>query len=318
VTRAPLLLLAAALLAGLVAGAVLLARMRRAARLRARVLDAAGPRPGAPVAAAPSIRLAEAPASGARLRLLRLLGYDPEVPEARILHPAAVAAIAAVAGFLSLLRLRGTLGDAPALLLAPVSAALVARGLFRWQMGRYRDAVFQQVPDALGTMVRAIRAGLPLAEAMRGLAREAPQPIRGEFARVVGDVAIGRPVEAAMMRLHHRTGLTEFSFLAVTLGLQAQTGGGLAETLDGLAEMVRKRVSMAKRARALAAEGRMQAGLLCVLPFIAAAALALIQPFYLDAFLYNPTGQRLAFVGLGLMGLGMLTIRGMIRKAGRD
>jgi tight adherence protein B len=131
-------------------------------------------------------------------------------------------------------------------------------------------------------------------------------------------MAIGRPVEAALIRLHERTGLTEYAFLAVTLGLQSQTGGSLAETLDNLADTVRKRVAMAKRAKALAAEARMQAGMLVVLPFIAAFAMSMIQPFYLAAFTENPTGQRMAMVGLFLMLLGLLTIRWLIRQAGRD
>ena len=143
-------------------------------------------------------------------------------------------------------------------------------------------------------------------------------PTKEEFARVIGDMAIGRSVEAALVRLHERTGLTEYAFLAVTLGLQSQTGGSLAETLDNLADMVRKRVAMAKRARALAGEAKAQAGLLVVLPFIAALGMASIQPFYIAAFTQNPTGQRMAVIGLGLMLLGLLTIRWLIRQAGRD
>jgi tight adherence protein B len=167
-------------------------------------------------------------------------------------------------------------------------------------------------------MVRAIRAGLPLAEALRGISREMSSPTKDEFARVVGDMAIGRPVDAALIKLHERTGLSEYAFLAVTLGLQSQTGGSLAETLDNLADIVRKRVAMAKRAKALAAEARMQAGLLVVLPFIAALAMSIIQPFYIAAFTENPTGQRMAMIGLTLMLFGLLTIRWLIRQAGRD
>ena len=315
--KAPLLLLAASLLASLLVGALALVQLRRARQLRERVLGLAGP--ASPVAAPPpSIRLAEARHGAFQLRLLRFLRFDPEVPEARIIPWPVVAMIGAAVGLLGFYRLSSMLNTPLAVLGGVGGAVFAARGVFSWQMSRYRDAVFQQIPDALGLMVRAIRAGLPLAEAMRGIAREGVSPIREEFARVVGDVAIGRPVDVALMRLHDRTGLTEFSFLAVTLGLQAQTGGALAETLDTLADMVRKRVAMAKRAKALAAEGRMQAGLLVVLPFIAALMMSFIQPFYLRTFTGTQTGQRLALTGFGLMALGMLTIRRMIRAAGRD
>ena len=314
---APLLLLTALLVASLVAGALALVGMRRARQLRARVLSLPGPA-AATAVAAPSIRLPERRRGALQLRLLRLLRFNPEVVEARVIPWPLIAALATALGLLGFSRLTGMLGTPLALLAGLGSAVLTARGLFAWQMARYQEAVFQQIPDTLGLMVRAIRAGLPLAEAMRGIAREGTSPIREEFARVVGDVAIGRPVDVALMRLHERTELTEFSFLAVTLGLQAQTGGGLAETLDTLADMVRKRVAMAKRAKALAAEGRMQAGLLLVLPFIAALGMSMLQPFYISTFVSNPTGQRLALIAFGLMILGVVTIRRMIRQAGRD
>ena len=70
----------------------------------------------------------------------------------------------------------------------------------------------------------------------------------------------------------------------MVFGLQSQTGGNLAETLDNLADIVRKRVALAKRAKALAAEARMQAGILMVLPYVAALAMSQIQPFYIDNF----------------------------------
>ncbi|MGG5807658.1 type II secretion system F family protein [Falsiroseomonas sp. CW058] len=307
------LLLATALPCGAAALGVL--RRRRAVRDRLRALRAPA-RAAAP--AAPSMLVAPPAASPLMGRLLRLLGYDPNaVAERRLGWPlVALAGAAAAAG--AMLRLPEMVGLPAAVPLSLLAGALTVRTIFAWQHRRYCDAVFQQIPDALGLMVRAIRAGLPLAEALRGISREMASPTREEFARVVGDVAIGRPVEEALMRLHERTGLTEYAFLAVTLGLQSQTGGSLAETLDNLADMVRKRVAMAKRAKALAAEGRMQAGMLVVLPFVAAAVMSTLQPFYIETFTQNPTGQRMAMVGLGLMLLGLLTIRWLIRQAGRD
>jgi tight adherence protein B len=317
---AALLGLAGAVLSiALLGMAMLLGVLSERRRLRERVMALQSPAaaPSAP-AALPSIRVV-APQGGPRLRrLLRLLSYNPDIPAERVLPLPLVGLVALGVAVLVALQSAPLLGPVAAVPLGGLAGRLLLRGVFGWQHARYCDAVLQQIPDALGLMVRAIRAGLPLMEALRGISRESPSPTREEFARVVGDIAIGRSVETALMRLHERTGLTEYAFLAVTLGLQAQTGGSLAETLDNLADMVRKRVTMAKRARALAAEARMQAGLLCVLPFIAALAMSFLQPFYVETFTRNPTGQRMAAVGLGLMLLGLLIIRRMIRQAGRD
>ncbi len=314
--HAGLVLLGGLLLLSLLLGGLALARLGHGPQLRARVQALS--RPVGPAPAAPGIRLGRPTRGRMGARLCRALRYHPDIPQQQVIAWPVVALAALAAAALAGVWLHGLVGPALALAAAPLAGLLVARGIFGWQHRCWAEAIFLQIPEALGLMVRAIRAGLPLAEAIRNLSTEMPAPTRDEFARVAGDMAIGRPVEAALARLHDRTGLTEYAFLAVTLGLQAQTGGSLAETLDNLAEMVRKRVAMAKRARALAGEAKAQAGLLVVLPFVAAIGMSLIQPFYIQAFTQDPAGQRMAMVGLGLMLLGLLTIRWLIRQAGRD
>jgi tight adherence protein B len=315
---ATLLLVVTALVLALLLGTAALVRGGTGRQLRERVRTISAPAAAQPATVVPSIRVTAAhpgPLLGAFLRFLR---FNPDMPQERVVPWPLVALLGLGTATLSASRLWGALGIPLGLTVGMASGLFAARAVFGWQHARYCDAVFRQVPDALGLMVRAIRAGLPLAEALRGISHEMPSPTREEFARVVGDMAVGRPVEIALIRLHERTGLTEYAFLAVTLGLQSQTGGSLAETLDNLADMVRKRVAMANRAKALAAEARMQAGLLVVLPFVAALAMSFIQPFYLATFTENPTGQRMALVGLVLMILGLLTMRWLIRQAGRD
>ncbi len=307
------------LVAALCLGGVWLVHASAVRLLRERVagVGAAAAVPEVAIAGLPSIRVGR-PEHGPMLtRVFRILRYNPEIPQEKVVPwPVVLVASLLAAG---LVALRG--GDLVGSWLAPPAALvvglLVARGIFGWQHARYCQAIFLQMPDALGLMVRAISAGLPMAEALRSIAREMPAPTRDEFSRIVGDMAIGRPVDAALMRLYQRTGLTEYAFLAVTLGLQAQTGGALAETLDNLADTVRKRVMLTKRASALAAEAKMQAGLLVALPFIAALAMSFLQPYYISTFRENPTGQKMGMIALGLMGLGLLTIRWLIRKAGK-
>ena len=85
---------------------------------------------------------------------------------------------------------------------------------------------------------------------------------------MVNEVAIGQPLEGALWKLYERVGLPEYAFFAVTIGLQAQTGGSLVETLQNLQDIVRKRVALSKRGKALAAEARMSAMILGALPFV--------------------------------------------------
>lgn len=319
-TRAALaLVLAMILLGALALGLAALMAARRAQQLRDRVRAQAGPAAAALAPPElPSIRMRHAEPARWASGLCATLRFHRDIPQEHVIPwPVVLVVSLAVAG-LAWLRADAMLGGLLATPAGLAAGVLTARAMFGWQHRRYCGALFRQIPEALGLMVRAIRAGLPLAEALRGIARDMPSPSREEFARVVGEMTIGRSVDQALMRLHERTGLTEYAFLAVTLGLQAQAGGSLAETLDNLADMVRKRVSLAKRAEALAGEAKMQAGLLVILPFIAALAMSFTQPFYVATFTEDPTGRSMLMFGLGSMLLGLLSIRYLIRKASED
>jgi tight adherence protein B len=263
----------------------------------------------------PSIRLA-APTENRLLALLiKLVGYSPEVPQAQVIPWPAVVMAGLATALVAYWRARTVVGPFGAAPLGLVSGGFVVRLIFRWQHRRYADALFAQIPDSLGLIIRAIRAGLPMGEALRSVSREMSSPTKEEFARIVGEIAIGRPIDQAIWRVYDRSGVTEYAFLSTTLGLQSQTGGSLAETLDNLGDLVRKRVTMAQRASALAAEAKASAIILVALPFICVGVMTVIRPGHLSTFFTDPAGFRMMTVGLTLMGLGILTIRWLIRNA---
>jgi tight adherence protein B len=96
-------------------------------------------------------------------------------------------------------------------------------------------------------VVRSIRSGQPVGDALRSVGTDMPSPTRDEFGRMMGEVALGRAARYRDLDLYHRTQLREYSFLAVTLSLHAQTGGNLGETLENLGNMIRRRVALVGR-----------------------------------------------------------------------
>lgn len=196
-----------------------------------------------------------------------------------------------------------------------LGALATLRGAYLWELGQHRDEAFKQIPDAIGLMVRAVRAGLPIGEAVRSVAREMPDPTRSEFQRLLGETGIGTPLEKALWGVYERTGLREYAFLSVVVGLQAQTGGGLAEALENIGDIVRKRVAMAAKARALASQAKASAGILIALPPFAGTAVSVIRPGYLALLFTDPRGIEMLSMAIGMLLFGMLVIRTMIRRA---
>jgi tight adherence protein B len=297
--------------------AVLLMRDVAASRLRERV--SAVRSVGEAVPAPASVRPIAIRSAGRRgelaERMMRLLRLNPDISQQNVIAWKLVIAIAGAIALIGFVYARAFLGWPLAALLTPLEAFLVARWIFGWERARYQKALLEQIPDVMAMICRAVGAGIPLSEALRSVAQGAPSPSREEFALVIGDVTIGQPLERALWKLQERAGLPEYSFFAVTIGLQVQTGGSLVETLQNLQDIVRKRVTMSKRGMALAAEARISAQILGGLPFVMGAIFYLVQPDVINFFLHTETGNRLLLVMFGMMSAGIIVMREMIQRS---
>lgn len=261
------------------------------------------------------IQIAQRPHHSFGHRIGRLIAFNPARPQE---HPAPwpiVLLVAALGGVAAGVLASALLGRGLALAVGLGATMALARAVFAYGTTSYREQLFKQLPDALGMIVRALRAGIPVSEAMRTIAKECPEPTRREFSQLNAEQAIGVPLEVSLMNLYHRTGLREYGFFAVTITLQQQTGGSLTETLDNLADVVRKRVQTAARGRALAGQARMSALILTIIPFVALAALSVLNPGYLKFYFTHEKGPTLAAIAFGMLALGVLTMRGMIRRS---
>ena len=197
----------------------------------------------------------------------------------------------------------------------PFGALFLCRSFYGWCQNRHMATLFKQFPDALAMIVRAVRVGLPIVEALRVVARENPEPTAREFAALVAQTSIGVPLEDALREMAERNRLPEYRFFATSLSLQSQTGGGLAETLDNLAETIRKRLAAKMRGHALAAEARMSSYILGALPIVAGALLALTNPSYISVLFIDPSGFNLLLTAIMLLVFGSFTMRMLIRKS---
>jgi tight adherence protein B len=208
-------------------------------------------------------------------------------------------------------KLLGPLGWAA----APVAWLVLSRGVFGHLHRRRAEALYLQLPDALAMVVRAVRAGVPVVEALRGVSRESMEPTAGEFRRMTDQVGIGIPLEQALRALADRSGLPEYAFFAVALTLQNTAGGNLTETLENLADVIRKRVAMRQRGHALASQARASAYILSGVPVVAGLALAVINPRYILLLFDDPRGNMLLGGAIGMLLTGITVMKGIIRKS---
>ncbi len=206
-------------------------------------------------------------------------------------------------------------GSPPAL--AVPSALAVATGgpyLLVRMRGQQRAARFLALmPEAIDLIVRALKSGLPISEAISIIGSEVRDPLGEVFREIADNVRIGMTVEEALWAATTRIDIPEFRFFVVTIAIQQETGGNLGAILQNLSTMIRRRQQMKLKIKAMSSEARASAMIIGSLPFIMAFVIYLMNPDYMLVLAVDPRGQMLAGLGLASMALGVAVIAKMVR-----
>jgi tight adherence protein B len=171
----------------------------------------------------------------------------------------------------------------------------------------------EQLPDALDLMGRALRAGHALPGALQMVGDELTEPIGGEFRVTFDEVNYGIALKDAMINLATRVPIKDLRYFVIAVLIQRETGGNLAELLDNIAALIRGRHKLMGTIRVLSAEGRLSAGILCVLPFVAAFLFYLANPTLMSELWTDPLGIRMIVFAAILMLIGIFWSRQIIR-----
>jgi tight adherence protein B len=170
-----------------------------------------------------------------------------------------------------------------------------------------------QLPDILMILASSIRSGHSFLQALDMVAKESGEPGSSEFARLVAEIRLGRPMEEAMLAMSDRVGSPDFEWAVMAVNIQREVGGNLTELLDGIADMLRERETLRRQVDVLAAEGRLSIGILTALPVLLMLYLAIANPDYLDLLFSTRIGVILLSAAGGLLVIGFLWMRRMIK-----
>jgi len=169
-----------------------------------------------------------------------------------------------------------------------------------------------EMPNSLEVMVRSIKSGLPLNDAIRLIAQEAKEPVKGEFRKVVEAQQMGLSVPEAIGRMNQSVPLQEVNFFAVVIAIQAQAGGNLSEALGNLARVLRERKKMKAKVSALSMEAKASAAIIGALPFIVTVLVYLTSPQYITILFTDPRGHLILGLSGVWMTIGIFVMRNMI------
>ncbi|CAJ1369980.1 unnamed protein product [Effrenium voratum] len=191
-----------------------------------------------------------------------------------------------------------------------------ALGFPRWYVGNKRKRRFnrflEELPNGVDIIVRGVKAGLPLGDCIKVVARESREPVATEFRKITETQIMGVSLAEAVAKMPERVPLAEANFFAIVVAIQQKAGGGLAEALGNLSKVLRGRKALKGKIKALSSEAKSSAMIIGAMPFGVGGIIFLIAPDYI-MMLFNTTAGNIIIAGcLFWMFIGVMVMRHMI------
>jgi tight adherence protein B len=193
-------------------------------------------------------------------------------------------------------------------------------GLTWWGFGRYLDILWQryvknfaeQLPDMVGVIANAVKAGHSVQQALELVIEEFQDPMASEVGEVAQELRMGVAMDQAMRNWAARIQDDDLDIFASAVIIQRQTGGNLAEILENLAGTMRERKKIHGQIRALTTQGRMSGLVMSILPLGLYVALYLIVPERMGLMFTHPMGWALIALVAVLLTIGGLFIKRIV------
>jgi len=196
--------------------------------------------------------------------------------------------------------------------LAGLAVPLFVRGLILYRIEKRRRAFADQLADNLDVVASGLRAGHSLVGGLSLVVKDAAEPSRTEFQRVIADEQLGVPLEDALTLVAQRMKSREVEQVALVSSLQRETGSNSAEVLDRVIENIRERQGLRRLVRTLTAQGRMARWVVSFLPLGLLLVISLVNPTYMKPLFTHSSGRIMIAVGAIMIVTGSLVIKKIV------
>jgi tight adherence protein B len=185
--------------------------------------------------------------------------------------------------------------------------------LARWLDARRRGKFNSQLPEALATMTNSLRAGFSLSQAFDSVVAQGIDPMSEEFRIMQQQLRIGMSFEDALESMSRRVGSEDLTLVTTAILISRKTGGNVTEIFDKISETIRGRMRIERKVKSLTAQGRLQGVIVSLMPVILGVVMTMIKPKTMIPFLTSYAGLVSLALMTGLIILGWLMIRKIIR-----
>lgn len=198
---------------------------------------------------------------------------------------------------------------------AAIAAVLAASAPYmyvRHKATKRMERFEELFPEAIGLIIRSLRAGHAFTTGLAMVAEEMTDPVGPEFRTLYDQQNFGMPLEDALKQLAARIPLIDVKFFVTAVLTQRDAGGNLAEVLENLTAVVRDRFKVKRQVRVITAHARISGTVLMLLPPSLAIAILLMAPDQMSVLWTDPIGVRMLIGAVVLQIVGVLVIRRII------
>lgn len=208
-----------------------------------------------------------------------------------------------------------------ALLLASPVAGLVGAGVALAAVSardsaarrRRQREVRSAMPGVYRTLSVALGSGQTLAQAVAYVGAHERGPAAAVFSRMSLRLRCGVGTEEAVSLLARELEAPGVDLLAAALVISHRTGSPLRELLTRSARLAERQGEFERLLQVKTAQVRLSVRIVCLLPAVMIAVLALVSPDFQDGLL-TPVGLGCVGVALALDGVALLIIRRLVRE----
>ncbi|MEO0086379.1 MAG: type II secretion system F family protein [candidate division WOR-3 bacterium] len=197
-------------------------------------------------------------------------------------------------------------------LLGAIGGFLIPRFYLRRTEQIRRRRFDAQLLTAIPMIAGAMKAGMSLLQAIEQVTREMPPPIKQEFAHMLHENRIGRPLKEALQDMRDRIRSEDLNITVNAINIALETGGVLSEVLVNIVDTIRARNRIRARIDALSAQGRLQGIVMSLMPWALAAVLFALDREMIRPMFATAQGQMILVAVAVLELLGWLVIRRLI------
>jgi tight adherence protein B len=219
-------------------------------------------------------------------------------------------------GFAGLAGAVGALLTVKVLYAAPLAGFALAFGLPRWVLAflkaRREKAFTRELAPAIDTIVRSVKSGLPVNEALKLVGSEIPEPVAAEFRLLTEGLKVGVTMDDGLKRMYERMPTPEVNFFGIVMAIQSKSGGNLSEALGNLASVLRDRRRLQGKIRSMSSEAKTGAMIIGSLPPGVMALIYISTPDYIMPLFQVRLGNLMLMGCVVWMVLGVLVMKKMI------